>query len=136
MEEAMKSYARYDGLAAGREECLKRIGRLKANALRNQEEEARWREQLLKEDNELAALKTAGEDYQAAQSAIEKLAEYRTRVDSLWGNFLNTTGSAKLEQAQESTGRRMKRGAGRTRYTKACTSVSWTTRPESWQGNW
>ena len=102
MEEAMKSYARYDGLAAGREECLKRIGRLKANALRNQEEEARWREQLLKEDNELAALKTAGEDYQAAQSAIEKLAEYRTRVDSLVGELSEYHRERKnLEQAQE-----------------------------------
>ena len=102
MEEAMKSYDRYDGLAAGREECLKRIGRLKANALRNQEEEARWREQLLKEDNELAALKTAGEDYQAAQSAIEKLAEYRTRVDSLVGELSEYHRERKnLEQAQE-----------------------------------
>ena len=102
MEEAMKSYARYDGLAAGREECLKRIGRRKANALRNQEEEARWREQLLKEDNELAALKTAGEDYQAAQSAIEKLAEYRTRVDSLVGELSEYHRERKnLEQAQE-----------------------------------
>ena len=102
MEEAMKSYARYDGLAAGQEECLKRIGRLKANALRNQEEEARWREQLLKEDNELAALKTAGEDYQAAQSAIEKLAEYRTRVDSLVGELSEYHRERKnLEQAQE-----------------------------------
>ena len=102
MEEAMKSYARYDGLAAGREECLKRIGRLKANALRNQEEEARWREQLLKEDNELAALKTAGEDYQAAQSAIEKLAEYRTRVDSLVGELSEYHRERKnLEQAPE-----------------------------------
>lgn len=102
MEEAMKSYARYDGLAAGREECLKRIGRLKANALRNQEEEARWREQLLKEANELAALKTAGEDYQAAQSAIEKLAEYRTRVDSLVGELSEYHRERKnLEQAQE-----------------------------------
>lgn len=102
MEEAMKSYARYDGLAAGREECLKRIGRLKANALRNQEEEARWREQLLKEDNELAALKTAGEDYQAAQSAIEKLAEYRTRVDSLVGELSEYHRERKnLVQAQE-----------------------------------
>ena len=102
MEEAMKSYDRYDGLAAGREECLKRIGRLKANALRNQEEEARWREQLLKEANELAALKTAGEDYQAAQSAIEKLAEYRTRVDSLVGELSEYHRERKnLEQAQE-----------------------------------
>lgn len=102
MEEAMKSYAQYDGLAAGREECLKRIGRLKTNALRNQEEEARWREQLLKEDNELAALKTAGEDYQAAQSAIEKLAEYRTRVDSLVGELSEYHRERKnLEQAQE-----------------------------------
>ena len=102
MEEAMKSYARYDGLAAGREECLKRIGRLKANALRNREEEARGREQLRKEDNELAALKTAGEDYQAAQSAIEKLAEYRTRVDSLVGELSEYHRERKnLEQAQE-----------------------------------
>ena len=43
MEEAMKSYVQYDGLTAGREECLKRIAGLKAMALRTQEEEARWR---------------------------------------------------------------------------------------------
>ena len=102
MEEAMKSYAQYDGLAAGREECLKRIGRLKATALGTQEEEARWREQLLKEDNELAALKTAGEDYQSAQSAIEKLAEYRIRVDSLVRELSDYHRERKnLEQAQE-----------------------------------
>ncbi|MCD8168288.1 MAG: SMC family ATPase [Clostridiales bacterium] len=102
MEEAMKSYVQYDGLTAGREECLKRIAGLKAVALRTQEEEARWKEQLLKDDNELADLKTAGEDYQASRSAIEKLAEYRTRVDSLVRELSEYHRERKnLEQAQE-----------------------------------
>lgn len=102
MEEAMKSYVQYDGLTAGREECLKRIAGLKAVALRTQEEEARWREQLLKDDNELADLKTAGEDYQASRSAIEKLAEYRIRVDSLVRELSEYHRERKnLEQAQE-----------------------------------
>lgn len=102
MEEAMKSYVQYDGLTAGREECLKRIAGLKAMALRTQEEEARWREQLLKDDNELADLKTAGEDYQASRSAIEKLAEYRIRVDSLVRELSEYHRERKnLEQAQE-----------------------------------
>lgn len=102
MEEAMKSYVQYDGLTAGREECLKRIAGLKAVALRTQEEEARWREQLLKDDNELADLKTAGEDYQASRLAIEKLAEYRIRVDSLVRELSEYHRERKnLEQAQE-----------------------------------
>lgn len=102
MEEAMKSYVQYDGLTAGREECLKRIAGLKAMALRTQEEEARWREQLLKDDNELADLKTAGEDYQASRLAIEKLAEYRIRVDSLVRELSEYHRERKnLEQAQE-----------------------------------
>lgn len=63
---------------------MKRIGRLKANALRNQEE-ARWREKSWRTMNWLP-LRLQGEDYQAAQSAIEKLAE-QDRVDSLWGTF-------------------------------------------------
>lgn len=83
MEETMKSYRQYDELASRLCQCRERMKGFKEQAERAQKEEEQWRRRLLQDDSELLSLKTAGEDYQAARAAIERLAEYRTRAESL-----------------------------------------------------
>lgn len=83
MEEAMKSYRRYDELADSSRSNMERIEGLKEAAVKACGEEEQWQQRLNQDEAELDALKHAGEECQAAMAAMEKLADYRSRVEAL-----------------------------------------------------
>lgn len=102
MAEALKSYKQYDELSGSRAECADRIKSLEQSAALAQKEEEQCREQQAREEAELDTLRQAGEEYQASVSAVEKLADYQKRVESLSGELAEYHGEQKrLEQAQK-----------------------------------
>ena len=102
MEEAMKSYVQYDELTGSIRSWNSRIVKLEEAVLTACKEEDQWRRRLAQDEAELEALKHAGEEYQAAQAAMDKLADYRARVETLDTELKEYHREKQcLEQAQE-----------------------------------
>ena len=96
-------------------------------------EERQWKERNDSDEKILESLRQAGEEYQAALTAGERLGEYSGRI-GLLAEELAQYGQErkKLEAARERTGQQARRAAGQTMPTGRCTRDSWTTRRESW----
>lgn len=102
MEENLKTYDRYDvlqeNLGACRKETESLGNRLEQAAL----EEKQWRERNDSDEKTLETLRQAGEEYQAALTAGERLEEYSARI-RLLAEELSEYGQEreKLEEARE-----------------------------------
>lgn len=87
MEEAMKAYCQYDELADRIRSHQGQIRAMEAAAAAACEEEGKWQQREAGEEAELESLNHAGEEYQASLGAMERLAEYKSRVEALDGEL-------------------------------------------------
>lgn len=102
MEEAMKAYCQYDELADAIHSGQGQIGALEGAAAKAHAEEMKCQQQVSQDEAELECLNHAGEEYQAALGAMERLSDYRFRVEALDGELKEYYREAKnLQQARE-----------------------------------
>ena len=102
MEENLKTYDRFDGLQENLKACRKETESLEKGWSRWPLEERQWKERNDSDEKILESLRQAGEEYQAALTAGERLGEYSGRI-GLWQRELGQYGQErkKLEAARE-----------------------------------
>lgn len=102
MEENLKAYDRYDALQESLKACRMESGKLVSRLEQAALEERQWKERIDSDEKTLETLRQAGEAYQAALTAGERLQEYGARIGLLAGE-LEEYGQEreKLEAARE-----------------------------------
>ena len=87
MEENLKTYGQFDALADSVKKCDLQMTRSRKEFNAASQEEGGWKDRIAQDQKELEELRQAGESYQAALTAGEKLKEYEARVDTLKGDL-------------------------------------------------
>ena len=102
MEENLKTYDRFDGLQENLKACRKETESLEKRLEQAALEERQWKERNDSDEKILESLRQAGEEYQAALTAGERLGEYSGRI-GLLAEELGQYGQErkKLEAARE-----------------------------------
>ena len=102
MEENLKTYDRFDGLQENLKACRKETESLEKRLGQAALEERQWKERNDSDEKILESLRQAGEEYQAALTAGERLREYSGRI-GLLAEELGQYGQErkKLEAARE-----------------------------------
>ena len=102
MEENLKTYDRFDALQENLKACRKETESLGDRLERAALEEKQWKERNDSDEKTLETLRQAGEEYQAALTAGERLREYSARI-GLLAEELARYGQerSKLEAARE-----------------------------------
>jgi len=102
MEENLKTYDRFDGLQENLKACRKETESLEKRLEQAALEERQWKERNDSDEKILESLRQAGEEYQAALTAGERLREYSGRI-GLLAEELGQYGQErkKLEAARE-----------------------------------
>ena len=102
MEENLKTYDRFDGLQENLKACRKETESLEKRLEQVALEERQWKERNDSDEKILESLRQAGEEYQAALTAGERLREYSGRI-GLLAEELGQYGQErkKLEAARE-----------------------------------
>lgn len=83
MEENLKTYDRFDGLQENLKVCRKETESLEKRLGQAALEERQWKERNDSDEKILESLRQAGEEYQAALTAGERLGEYSGRIGLL-----------------------------------------------------
>ena len=83
MEENLKTYDRFDGLQENLKACRKETESLEKRLEQAALEERQWKERNDSDEKILESLRQAGEEYQAALTAGERLREYSGRIGLL-----------------------------------------------------
>ena len=83
MEENLKTYDRFDSLQENLKACRKETESLEKGWGRRPLEERQWKERNDSDEKILESLRQAGEEYQAALTAGERLGEYSGRIGLL-----------------------------------------------------
>ena len=83
MEENLKTYDRFDGLQENLKACRKETESLEKRLEQAALEERQWKERNDSDEKILESLRQAGEEYQAALTAGERLGEYSGRIGLL-----------------------------------------------------
>lgn len=83
MEENLKTYDRFDGLQENLKACRKETESLEKRLEQVALEERQWKERNDSDEKILESLRQAGEEYQAALTAGERLGEYSGRIGLL-----------------------------------------------------
>ncbi len=83
MEENLKTYDRFDGLQENLKACRKETESLEKRLGQAALEERQWKERNDSDEKILESLRQAGEEYQAALTAGERLGEYSGRIGLL-----------------------------------------------------
>lgn len=83
MEENLKTYDRFDSLQENLKECRKETESLEKRLGQAALEERQWKERNDSDEKILESLRQAGEEYQAALTAGERLGEYSGRIGLL-----------------------------------------------------
>ena len=102
MEENLKTYDRFDGLQENLKACRKETESLEKRLEQAALEERQWKERNDSDEKILESLRQAGEEYQTALTAGERLGEYSGRI-GLLAEELGQYGQErkKLEAARE-----------------------------------
>ena len=87
MEEKLKAYGQFDTLLDSVKKCDIQMTRSRKEFMAASQEESGWKDRIAQDQKELEELRQAGESYQAALTAGEKLKEYEARVDTLKGDL-------------------------------------------------
>ena len=87
MEEKLKAYGQFDTLLDSVKKCDIQMTRSRKEFMAASQEESGWKDRIAQDQKELEELRQAGEAYQAALAAGEKLKEYQARVGTLSGEL-------------------------------------------------
>ena len=135
MEENLKTYDRFDALQENLKVCRKETESLEKRLGQAALEERQWKERNDRDEKILESLRQAGEEYQAALTAGERLGEFSGRIGLLAEELAQYGQERKKLEAfvrASNMGQQARRAAGQTMPTGRCTRDSWTTRRESW----